>query len=112
MAQKCDDKYFQLAFLLNENLIAKFKVEFKNFISMHKKYFGEYWTTAIKLNSQLLYIKADNQELVDVREFILIELEDPDMKKPITITFEKVAKFQTIFNEQLQECDETIYVKL
>ena len=76
ITQKCDQKYFELVFYLRENKVVKFKFEFKNFILMHKKYFGEYWTTAIKFSAQLLFTVAVDQYLIDIREFILIELKD------------------------------------
>lgn len=77
---------------------------------MHKEFFGEYWTIVIKLNSQLLFIIADKQDLIDLKEFILIELGDPDLNKPITITFEKVKLFQTVFNNSISKDDEALYV--
>lgn len=110
MSQKCDQKYFELIFLLRENMVIKFKFEFKKFILMHKKYFGEYWTTAIKLSAQLLFTVAVDQDLYDIKEFILLELKDPDIKKPFTISFYNVREFDAIFNEELKGSDKKTYV--
>ncbi|XP_070498405.1 uncharacterized protein [Chironomus tepperi] len=112
ITKHCDEKFFEMAFYLKQNLVMKFKVEYKNFIEMHKKYFGEFWVTAIKFNSQLLNAIAELQDLVETKEFLLIELNDPEIKSSPTIIFEKISEFQAVFNEPLDDKDEELLTQL
>ncbi|XP_070495883.1 uncharacterized protein [Chironomus tepperi] len=108
----CDELYFNLLFLLIENLMMTFKFEYKVFIKTYQNYFGEYWIHAIKQNSQLLYIYADLQKLVDTKEFLLIITEGADLKSKIISTIKKVAEFQAVFVVPLDRKHEGLLIKM
>lgn len=108
----CDRLYFQLLFLLNENLLMAFKFEYKNFKKVYQNNYGEYWNHAIKQNAQFLYIYADLQQLVDTKEFLLMITEEADLKSKITSTFKKVAEFHTVFVEPLERKHKKLLVRI
>ena len=108
----CDDLYFKLLFLLNENLMMSFKFEYKDFKKAYQNYFGEYWTQAIKQNAQLLYIFADLQQLVDTKEFLLIITEGVNLKSNITSPIKKIAEFQAVFVEPLERTHVKLLVRV
>jgi hypothetical protein len=110
MMNHCDEYFFKLTFLLKENLTTEFKVEYKKLLKICQNYFGEYWTYAIKQNAQLLYLMTDVQQLVDTREFLLLNTEGSELKARITSTFDKVAEFQTV-NRALDSSDASLMVK-
>lgn len=97
MMNHCDHHFFKLAFLLKENLVMEFKVEYKKLLKISQNYFGEFWTYAIKQNAQLLYLMTDAQQLVDTREFLLLNTEGLELKSKITSTFNRVAEFQSVY---------------
>lgn len=108
----CDEFYFELLFLLNENLMMTFKFKYKNFKRHYENYFGEYWNYAIKQNAQLLYIFADLQQLVDTKEFLLMITEGTDLKSKITSTIKKVAEFRTVFIQPLDRKHKELLVRI
>ena len=108
----CDELYFKLLFLLNENLMMSFKFEYKDFKKAYQNYFGEFWTHAIKQNAQLLYIFADLQQLVDTKEFLLIITEGVNLKSNITSPIKKVAEFQAVFVELLERTHVKLLVRV
>ena len=111
MMNHCDQYFFKLAFLLKENLIMEFKVEYKKLLKTCKNYFGEYWTYAIKQNAQLLYLMTDAQQLVDTREFLLLNTKNSDLKSRITVTFKILAEFQSVY-KTLSSSDESLLVRI
>jgi hypothetical protein len=53
---------------------------------------------------------TDVQQLVDTREFLLLNTEGSELKARITSTFDKVAEFQTV-NRALDSSDASLMVK-
>jgi len=108
----CDELYFKLLFLLNENLMMSFKFEYKKFKTAYQNYFGEYWTHEIKPNAQLLYIFTDLQQLIDTKEFLLIITEGVNLKSNITSTIKNVAELQAVFVESLDTKHNELLVRI
>lgn len=106
----CDDKFFNLAFLLKEKQVLHFKTDFHEFLIIHQQLFGDYWTNAIRLNAQLLYRMAEEQALRDTSEFLLISTGDFELKQSIISKFKKLEDFYVVFNEPLDKEDEKILV--
>lgn len=112
MTQHCDGKFFKLAFYLRENLVQKFKIEFRKFIKAHKQFYGEFWMHAIKLNAQLLYHMASNQELVDTKETILLSTSIHELKHSIASYFIDYADFRVVFYDSLTDEEEKQWVSI
>ncbi|KAL7031472.1 hypothetical protein ACKWTF_007026 [Chironomus riparius] len=89
--------------MLKENLVAKFKLNFEEFIKIKKKLYGEYWIYAIKTNVRILYLTAKMQDLVETQEFMLINTPNINIKVPVSSIFVELSEFQTIFNEPLED---------
>ncbi|XP_070506632.1 uncharacterized protein [Chironomus tepperi] len=107
-----DDLFFQLVFLLKENQILHFKTDFEKFKSKYQQLLGDYWSNAIRLNSQLLYRMAEEQSLRDTSEFLLQSTGDFELKQPITAKFKKLEDFYVVFNEPLDKENEKILTSL
>jgi len=110
IVRHCDDKFFNLVFLVKENQVLHFKTDFQEFLTMHQQLFGDYWTNAIRLNAQLLYRMAEEQALRDTSEFLLISTGDFELKQSIVSKFKKLEDFYVVFNEPLDKEDEKILV--
>lgn len=97
MMKDCDSDFFNLVFLLKNNLVTEFKFSYYDYVKKCKSFFGEYWIYAIKLNAQMLYAIVERHSLIDTKEFILINTEQSDLKSGMIATFNKVAEFQAVF---------------
>lgn len=112
ITKHCDEKFFNLLHLLKENLVAKFKLNFEEFIKINQKLYGEYWIHAIKTNIRVLYEIARVQGLVETQEFMLINTPNINIKAPVTSLFTELSEFQAVFNEPLDADDELILVNI
>lgn len=110
IVRHCDDKFFNLVFLLKENQVLHFKTDFQEYITTHQQLLGDYWTHAIRLNAQLLYRMAEEQGLRDTSEFLLISTGDFELKQSIVAKFKKLEDFYVVFNEPMNEKDVEILV--
>ena len=108
--QYFDGKFFKLLFLLKENYVNKFRIEFHKFIIEHKELLGEYWRNALKMNAQLLFHIARNQGLVDTQEYILISTTIFELKHTIASSLLEFAEFQIVFNEPLKKSEKKLLV--
>jgi len=106
IAKLCDNKFFELIFLSKENCLASFELRFDKFIETYKKYYGEYWSIAIKPNIRLLFHLAtkerDQSEYSEIVDLILNKCSFIDMSSSILATFREVGDFFIIFNGTLQ----------
>lgn len=92
-----DSHFFELAFILKQNLVTAFKNEFTKYIETHKV-LGDYWKHEILLSTQLFYQLAQRQGLINTCEFILLAM-NADTKITssfITTTFDE---FNALFHE-------------
>ncbi|KAL7029818.1 hypothetical protein ACKWTF_006380 [Chironomus riparius] len=112
IVQYLDDKFFKLIFLLKENYVVKFRIEFHKFIKSHKELLGEYWRNAMKLNAQLLFHVARNQGLVDTQEYILISTTIFELKHSIASSLLEFAEFQIVYAEPLKKHEEKLLNEL
>ncbi|KAL7031477.1 hypothetical protein ACKWTF_007031 [Chironomus riparius] len=108
----CDYKFFNLVFLLKENQVLHFKTNFQECIKTYQQLLGDYWTNAIRLNAQLLYLMAEEQGFRDTSEFLLISTGDFELKQPIVSKFKKLEAFYVVFNEPMDEKDEQLLESL
>ncbi|XP_070506700.1 uncharacterized protein [Chironomus tepperi] len=106
ITKHCDERFFNLLYFLKENLVAKFKLNFEEFIKINKKFYGDFWKNAIKTNVRILYHTANNQNLTDTKEFILINTPNINIKAKVSSIFMELSEFYTIFNEPLEKEDE------
>lgn len=112
MKRVCNHDFFKLLFLLKENYVQKFKVEYKKFVKSHKQSFGEYWIYEIKRNGQLLHLMADLQNLIDSKEYLLLKTKESDLKASIMTSFRGVAEFQAVFKRPLKNEDQKLLVNI
>ncbi|XP_070506560.1 uncharacterized protein [Chironomus tepperi] len=108
ITKHCDERFFNLLYLLKDNLVVKFKLELEEFIEINKKFYGEYWTHAIKTNARIFYQTAKNQGLIETQEFILINIPNVDIKAPVTTMFTELSECYAIFNEPLESGEQLI----
>lgn len=111
MKRVCNHDFFNLLFLLKENYVQKFKVEYKKFVKNYKQSFGEYWIYEIKLNGQLLCLVAELQSLYESKEFLILKTKDSDLKSSILSSFRSVAEFQAVFKRPLRKDDNKLLVR-
>lgn len=111
MKKLCDEKFFELAFLVKESRNMIFKAKYKEFIKLHKNYFGEYWNTALKHNAQLIHLIAFKQGLTETEEFILLNTNDPELKFPITAHFTKFDEFYDVLPQSYDKENYEITVR-
>ncbi|CAH1719066.1 unnamed protein product [Chironomus riparius] len=110
ITKHCDERFFNLLFFLKENLVVRFKLELEDFIEINKKFYGEFWTNAIKTNARILYHTANSQGLIETQEFILISMPSIDIKSPVVSIFTELSEFYTVFNEPLED-DQKFIIK-
>jgi len=103
----CDEKFFQLIFLLKENLLNNFEFGFEDFIKSYQKFYGEYWEIAIKKNVRLLYHAAINfceeSDLSAYAKIILTKCNFIGLNSSILTTFKEVDDFYLLFNGSLDD---------
>ena len=112
MKRVCNHDFFNLLFLLKENYVQKFKVEYKKYIKNYKLCFGEYWIYEIKRNGQLLCLATDLQSLYDSKEFIILKTKESDLKASIMTSFRRVSEFQAVFKRPLNNDDKELLVNI
>ncbi|XP_070498083.1 uncharacterized protein [Chironomus tepperi] len=112
MKKVCNHQFFNLLFLLKENYVQKFKVEYKKFVKYYKQCFGEYWIYEIKRNGQILCLVADFQNLYESKEFLILKTKESDLKASIMSSFTRVAEFQAVFRRPLKNNDKKLLDKI
>jgi hypothetical protein len=112
ITKHCDERFFNLLYLLKENLVAKFKLNFEEFIQINKKLYGEFWTNAIKTNIRILYHTAKIQGLTETQEFILINTPNINIKAPVSSVFTELSEFYAVLNEPLASDEKLIFVSI
>lgn len=112
VTKHCDELFFNLLDLLKKNLVVKFKIELEEFIEINKKFYGEFWTNAIKTNARILYHTACDQNLIETQEYILITIPNVDIKAPVTSMFTELSEFYTVFNEPLEKDEKSVLVSI
>lgn len=101
----CNEKFFELVFLLKENHLKTFEFEFEDYMKTHQKLYGEYWMVAIKENVRLLYHVAEEQchkKLFKTVEFIFNKCNFIELNSTILTTLQQMDEFFVVFNEPLE----------
>ncbi|KAL7026858.1 hypothetical protein ACKWTF_005203 [Chironomus riparius] len=107
IVKHCDEKFFQLIFLLKENLVNNFEFGLEDLITTYKKFYGEYWETAMKKNVRLLYHAAVNfceeSKFSVYLKLILAKCSFLDINSSILKSFKEVDDFYVLFNGSLED---------
>lgn len=111
ITSNCDRKFFELIFLLKETRLQKFDFEFEDFIKMHKKFYGEYWKTAMKSDARLLSIVIEGRNHYKTSEFIFQKCNFLKLNEKLLTEFEELSELYTIFGDTLSEKEENFLVK-
>jgi hypothetical protein len=115
ITKHCDEKFFQLVFLLKENFLKNFEFAFEDYIQLYRKFYGEYWKVAMKENARLLYHVAEEQceqKLLKTVEFIFNHCSFIELNSTILSSLQQVDEFYVIFNEPLEDEEKEFLVRI